>query len=176
MVKLGKMWSLDALHQAGRTSQAAPRTRLRALLIVGQVSLATLLLVGAGLLLRSFARLQQVSLGMDLDPVLTARIPLPSVRYWRPEAYSALLSRLADALQSSPGVRAAGISTAIPLGPGAHTKGKAAAVVPSDTSLGPSVNCEWRSADAGFFAALHIPLLRGRAFGPEDGTNRQGVV
>lgn len=124
IVQLGSMWSLEALHQAGRTSQPAPRTRLRALLIVGQVSLATLLLVGAGLLLQSFARLQQVSLGMDLDRVLTARIPLPSVKYWKPAAYSALLSRLTDALQSTPGVRAAGVSTAIPLGPGGHTKGR----------------------------------------------------
>jgi predicted permease len=175
MVKLGSKWSLDALHQAGRTSQAAPRARLRALLIVGQVSLATLLLVGAGLLLRSFARLQQVSLGMDLDPVLTARIPLPSVKYWKPGVYSALLSRLADALQSTPGVRAAGISTAIPLGPGAHTAGKAVAVAPSDTSLGPSINCEWQSADAGFFAALRIPVLRGRFFGREDGIDGRRV-
>jgi putative ABC transport system permease protein len=171
LLRLGRTWSLDALHQAGRTSQAAPRNRLRTLLIVGQLSLATLLLVGAGLLLQSFARLQQVSLGMDLDSVLTARIPLPSVRYWKPGTYSTLLSRLTDALQSTPGVRAAGISTAIPLGPGAHTKGKAAAVVPSDTSLGPSINCEWRSADAGFFAALRIPLLRGRVFGREDRTD-----
>ena len=107
--------------------------------------------------------------------MLTGRIPLPSVRYWKPAAYSALLSRLSDALQSTPGVRAAGVSTAIPLGPGAHTKGSAAAVAPSDTSLGPSINCEWRSADAGFFAALRIPVLRGRVFGREDGTEGRRV-
>ncbi|HEV8385177.1 MAG TPA: ABC transporter permease [Candidatus Acidoferrales bacterium] len=168
LAQLGKMRSLDALHQAGRTSQPATRSHLRALLVIGQVSLATLLLVGAGLLIQSLARMQQVSLGIEPDPVLTARIPLPSGKYWRAAAYSALLSRLTDALRSAPGVSAAGVSSAIPLGPGSHTMGKAAAIAPSDTSLAQPINCDWRSADAGFFAALRIPVLRGRLFGREN--------
>jgi predicted permease len=168
LVQLGKMRNLEALHEAGRTSQPAPRSRLRASLVVAQVSLATVLLVGAGLLIQSFVRLQQVSLGMEPYQVLTARINLPSEKYWRPAAYSTLLSRLTDTLRSAPGVRAAGVSSAIPLGPGSHTGGTAAAVSPSDSSVGQPVNCAWRSADAGFFATLGIPVLRGNVFDRED--------
>jgi putative ABC transport system permease protein len=175
IVQLRKMRSVDALHQAGRTSQPAPRTRLRALLVVAQVSLATVLLIGAGLLIQSFALLQQVSLGVDPDNVLTARIALPRPRYGTEAAISALLSRLTDALRSAPGVSSAGVSSAIPLGPGSRTLGSAAAVAPSDPSVGQSIDCEWRSVDAGFFVALRIPVLRGRVFGREDGPDRQRV-
>jgi putative ABC transport system permease protein len=175
IVQLGKMRSLDALHQAGRTSQPAPRSRLRALLVVAQLSLATLLLIGAGLLLQSFARLQSVSLGLDPDSVLTARISLPRARYADGEAISALLSRLTDALKSAPGVQAAGVSSAIPLGPGSATAGTAVAIGAPDSALGQPMSSAWRSVDAGFFAALRIPLLRGRVFGPEDGPGKRRV-
>jgi len=175
LVQLGKMRSLDALHQAGRTSQPAARGRLQALLVVAQVSLASLLLVGAGLLIQSFVRLQQVSLGIDPDSVLTARLLLSHARYPDGREISAMLSRLTDALRSAPGVRAAGVSSAIPLGLGPHTGGRAAAVAPSDASLGQPIRCGWRVADAGFFAALCIPVLRGRVFGREDGPDGRPV-
>jgi putative ABC transport system permease protein len=175
LAQLGNMGRFDALHGTSRTSQAAPRSRLRAILVVGQVSLATLLLVGAGLLIQSFVRLQQVSLGVDVDPVLTARIALPRARYADGVAISALFSRLTEALQSAPGVQAAGVSNAIPLGPGSGIMGSAAAVVPSEPSMTHSINCEWRVTDGGFFSALGIPLLRGRLFGREDGPDGQRV-
>jgi putative ABC transport system permease protein len=175
IVQLGRMRSLDALHQAGRTSQPAPRSRLRALLVVAQLSLATVLLIGAGLLLQSFARLQGVSLGLNPDSVLTARISLPRARYADGEAISALLSRLTDALKSAPGVQAAGVSSAIPLGPGSTPAGTAVAIGAPDSALGQPMTSAWRSVDAGFFAALRIPLLSGRVFGPEDGPGKRRV-
>jgi putative ABC transport system permease protein len=174
IVQLGKMRSLYALHEAGRASQSAPRSRLRALLVVAQLSLATLLLVGAGLLLQSFARLQGVSLGLDPDSVLTARISLPRARYADGAAISALFSRLTDALKSAPGVQAVGVSSAIPLGPGG-TGGTIVAVGPSDSSTSQPMNAQWRSVDGGFFTALRVPLLRGRLFGPEDGPGKRRV-
>lgn len=175
LVQLGEMRSLDALHQAGRTSQPAAGGRLQALLVVAQVSLASLLLVGAGLLIHSFVRLQQVSLGIDPDSVLTARLPLPHARYPGGREISAMLSRLTDALQSAPGVHAAGVSSAIPLAPYTHTTGSATAVAPSNASLGKPISCGWRAADAGFFAALRIPVLRGRVFAREDGGDGRPV-
>jgi putative ABC transport system permease protein len=86
-----------------------------------------------------------------------------------------MLSRFLDNLQSASGVRAAGVSSAIPLGPGAHTGGTVGAIAPSDDSVGQSMNCAWRSADAGFFAALRIPLLRGHLFNREDGSGGRRV-
>jgi putative ABC transport system permease protein len=168
ILQLGKMRTLDALHEAGRTSQSAPRSRLRAGLVVAQLSLATLLLIGAGLLLQSFARLQGVSLGLDPDSVLTARISLPRVRYPDGATISALFSRLTDALESAPGVQAAGVSNGIPLGPGSTIRGTAVAADAADSALGQPTSCGWRSVDGGYFTALRISLLRGRVFGPDD--------
>jgi putative ABC transport system permease protein len=91
------------------------------------------------------------------------------------ETISALLSRLTDALKSVPGVQAAGVSNAIPLGPGSTVAGAAVAIGAPDPALGQPMSCGWRSVDAGFFAALRIPLLRGRVFGPEDGPRKQHV-
>jgi putative ABC transport system permease protein len=168
ILQLGRMRNLEALHQAGRTSQPAPRSRLRASLVVAQLSLATMLIIGAGLLLQSFAHLQGVSPGLDPNSVLTARISLPRARYADGPTISAFFSRLTDALQSAPGVHAAGVSSAIPMGPGSTTAGTVEAVSPRDSSPGQAMNAAWRSVDAGFFAALRIPLLRGRVFGSED--------
>jgi len=147
---LGRIRSIDALHQGGRTSQAPPRSRLRALLVVAQLSLATLLLIGAGLLLESFARLQDVSPGLDPASVLTARISLPRARYPDGATISAVFSRLTDALKSAPCVQAVGISSAIPLGPGSTTSGIVVAAGASGSSLGQPMTAAWRSVDAAF--------------------------
>ena len=173
ILQLGKMRTLDALHEAGRTSQSAPRGRLRAGLVIAQMSLATLLLVGAGLLLQSFARLQEVSLGLDPDSVLTARISLPRVRYPDGATISTLFSRLTDALKSAPGVQAVGVSNGIPLGPGSTIRGTAVAIDAPESAPGQPTSCGWRSVDGGYFAALRISLLRGRVFGPDDGSGKR---
>jgi len=168
MAHLGKMRNLVALRQVGRTSQPASRSRLRALLIVAQLSIATVLIVGAGLLLQSFARLQGTSLGLDPVSVLTSRVSLPGARYSDGATIAAFFSRLTDELKSVPAVLEAGVSSAIPMGPGSTTGGTVMAVAPPDLSGSPPMNSAWRSVDAGYFAALRIPLLRGRVFGPED--------
>jgi len=175
VLQLGKMRTLDALQQAGRSSQSGPRSRARSLLVIGQLSLATVLLIGAGLLLQSFAHLQRVWLGLDPGSVLTARISLPRERYADGEAISALLSRLTNALKSAPGVQAAGASSGIPLGPGSTTSGTLAAIGAWDSALGQPMNSAWRSVDTGFFAALRVPLLRGRVFGPGDSAGKRRV-
>jgi putative ABC transport system permease protein len=174
-MKLNSARRLDALHEAGRASQPALRSRMRALLVVAQLSLATLLLIGAGLLLQSFARLQGVSLGLDPSSVLTARISLPRARYPDGTAIEALFSRFTEALRSAPGVEAAGVSNGIPLGPGSTIAGTASAIDSSDSASGQPTSVGWRSVDGGYFAALRIPLLRGRAFGQEDAPGKRPV-
>lgn len=175
IIQLGKLRNLDGLRQASRTSQPAPRSRLRASLVVAQLSLATLLLVGAGLLLQSFARMQGVSLGLDSSSVLTARVSPPRARYGDGVAISRLFTRLTGVLASMPGVESAGVSSAIPLGPGAVPAGTVAAGGITGSPAGPEMSAQWRSADAGFFAALRIPVLRGRVFGPEDDSGKRNV-
>src|SRR5262249_35700052 len=152
---LGKKRTLDGLREAGRSSQPITRSRLRAVLVITQLSLATLLLTGAGLLLESFLRLQDVSLGLGPGSVLKARISLPLGRNPAGSTISRLFTRLTDSLKSAPGVEAAGVSNGIPLGPGSTIAGTAVAIGAPDSAPGQPMNYGWRSADAGYFAALH---------------------
>ena len=90
----------------GRRPRAARRggTRTRGVLVAGQVALSLMLLVGAGLLLKSFARLQQVELGFDAEQVLTARISLPEARYPEPAQQAAFFDALVTRVRALPGV------------------------------------------------------------------------
>lgn len=154
--------SLGLLHATGWGDRVPARNRVRALLVVGQVSLTTLLLVGAGLLVQSLVKLEGVPVGFDADSVVTAKLSLTRARLPNGAAINEFMSRLASDLQTAPGIQSAGISSAIPLSPGAYTIMQVAA------NAGPFVTCEWRLVDAGYFRTLDIPLLRGRLFGPED--------
>ena len=149
-------------HASGRNELTPARARLRALLVVAQVSLNTVLLIGAALLVQSLLRLQRVPLGVNPEAVVTAKLSLTRVRLPNGAAIGEFLSRLTDELRRAPGIRSAGVSSAIPLSPGAYTIMRIA----SDTD--PFTTCEWRLVDAGYFGTFQIPLLRGRLFGPDD--------
>jgi putative ABC transport system permease protein len=167
--QISRARSLGLLHATAWGEQAPTRNRVRAVLLVGQISLTTLLLVGAGLLIQSLVNLQRVPVGINADSVLTAKLALTRARLPNGAAISEFLARLTSDLQSAPGVSVAGISSAIPLSPGAFTITHAAA------DEGPFVTCEWRLVDSGYFRSLRIPVLRGRAFGAEDGPNSPRV-
>lgn len=94
------------------------RVRLRQLLIVSQVALATLLLVGAVLLLQSFVRLQWVPLGFEPERVLTTRVSLPRSRYPDAERAGQFYERLLTTLKASEQLRAAAVATSAPFAPG----------------------------------------------------------
>ena len=159
---VGRGGSLGVLRASGRDDRAPARHRVRGLLVVGQVSLTTLLLVGAGLLVQSLARLQRVPVGVNADSVLTAKLSLTRARLPNGTAIDEFLSRLTTDLQSTPGITAAGISSAIPLSPGAYTITQVAA------EADPFLTTEWRLVDGGYFRTFQIPLVRGRLFGSED--------
>ena len=110
-------------------------------------------------------RLQHVPAGINADSVVTAKMSLLRARLPNGTAIGEFLSRLTADLSSAPGIRMAGISSAIPLSPGAHTITRVAAEADS------FLNCQWRLVDAGYFRTFHIPLLRGRLFGPQDRAN-----
>jgi putative ABC transport system permease protein len=160
---------LGLLHATGWGDRTPTRHRVRAVLVVGQVSLTTLLLVGAGLLIQSLVKLQRVPSGIDAESVLTAKLALTRARLPNGAAISRFLSRLTSDLQAAPGVSAAGISSAIPLSPGALTVTQVA------TDVGPFVTCEWRLVDEGYFRTMRVPLVRGRLFGPQDGPDAPHV-
>lgn len=170
---LAPLWQLRGKHgfenlkETGRTSQAAPRSRTRTVLVIGQVSLAALLLIVTGLLVQSFVYLGRTSLEMDPEHVLTAQVALPYVRYGNGRAAAETLSRLTASIASAPGVAAAGFSSVIPLGPGADTS-MGAAVGDGGAAPQDFIQCGWRIVSPGFFQTLKIPVLRGRIFSSED--------
>jgi putative ABC transport system permease protein len=153
------------LQVPGRSDRSPVGSSVKGALVVGQIALTTLLLVGSGLLLQSLEKLQSVAAGISADSVVTAKLALTRARYQNGAAINAFLSRLTADLEAASGIRAAGISSAIPLSPGAHTILEAA----GDTDS--FVTCEWRLVDAGYFRTLQIPLLRGRLPDSQDAAN-----
>jgi putative ABC transport system permease protein len=158
----------EALQEEGRGSGESIRgTHLRSVLVVSEVALALLLAIGAGLLLKALLRLQEVRPGFNAAEVLTAGITLPGGSYASQRERQAFFQQLLPELERLPGVRAAGMVSALPLGPintGTliHVEGRPAPR-PEDA---PAV---WvRSATASYFRALEIPLLRGRHFSEQD--------
>jgi putative ABC transport system permease protein len=163
--------------RAGARGATADRGRqaVRRALVVAQVALALTLLVGAGLLAQSFARLRGVAPGFDPARVLTLTLTLPPATYPRDPQRTAFYDRLLPALAAVPGVRAAGVTSVLPFGGGWYTSALAieGQPTPADGS-GPSGDVRVVSPD--FFAALRVPLLRGRVFTARDGPDAPRVA
>ena len=164
----------ESLKQGGRSGSMGG-ARMRGVLIAGQVALSLMLLVGAGLLLKSFARLQQVDLGFDPDHVLTARVTLPSARYEKPEQQVAFFERLTGELRALPGVRAVGGIDWLPLS-GLRSATRfwledRPAATPSEQP-----GTDVRAVEPGFFRAMGIALRDGRLLGDQDAAGQPRSV
>ena len=114
-LRMASRFPHEALKEGGRTGAAAGRDRLRSALVVGEIALALVLLTGAGLLIRSAVALDGVDPGFDPRDVVVGRISLPAVAYPTPEKVSAAFGRMAEALESTPGVEVAAMVSAAPL-------------------------------------------------------------
>jgi len=154
------------LHDATRLGGGSRSARrVRAMLVVIQIALAIALLSGAGLLLRSFYNAAQQSPGFTSANVLTAHLTLPAAKYPDAAAKARGLRNVIDAVRALPGVEAAGATTKLPFG------GENSGIMFRITGRGDEgslPHAAWRSVDEGFFAAMRIPLVRGRAFTAAD--------
>ena len=163
-----------ALKDAGRgASGGASRHRMRTALVTGQLALAAVLLVGAGLLMRSLIRLQQTDLGYSIDSTLTFEIVLVGERYNKDAAQDAFFDGLYQRLGALPGVVAVGGSGNIPMRGGASAS-LAIDGRPQPEGKLPEVGYQPVSDD--LFKAMGVPLKRGRTFGPQDRSDAPGVV
>ncbi len=139
----------------------------RRLLVVGELAVSVMLLIGAGLLVRSFARVQDVAPGFDPSNVLTAEVAMTGARYTNPEVVLESYRQILDRARSVPGVKAVGAVSALPLsqmfawGP-LVLEGRTPA--PGEKF----VNADQRTVAGDYFAAMQIPLLRGRLFTLQD--------
>jgi predicted permease len=142
-------------------------------LVVAEVALALLLVAGAGLMTRSYSHMRRVDPGFDRQGTLAFRVTAAWERYADRDEVLAFQDRLVEALESRPGIERAGIVGNLPLdGPGWSSQFKAAGW-PADRV---GIEILHRRADAGYFDALGIPLLRGRMFEPRDGPDAPMVA
>jgi putative ABC transport system permease protein len=154
----------DSLESGTRQVGAGIRhRRLREAFVVAEITLAVVLLLGAGLMLRSFARARSIDPGFDARNVLTARVGLPPTKYPRADQRTRFFEEAGRRVAALPGVTAVGAISFVPLGGGgAATSFRITGMPPPAPGQAPTSDV--RIADNGFFDALNIPLASGRLF------------
>ena len=158
----------------GRGSTSPSSNRLRKVLVVSEVALSLVLLIGAGLMIKSFVKLLEVSPGFNVENVLTASITLSNSKY-RGSQRAVFLQQVLERIQTEPQVIAAGAVTHLPLagnGPSFNfdIQGRPTA------APGEEFKAQMRCVSPDYFRALGIPLLAGRQFGAQDSSNAPNVV
>lgn len=164
----------DALKEGARGSTGGSRL-FRNLFVVAEMALALVLLVGAGLMLRSFFQLHQVKTGFDTDNVLTMRVQLPMAKYREPQQRAEFFRRAQERLAALPGVKSVGAISYLPLTGLASSTVFNLATQP-DLPPSESPGTEVRAITPGYFAAMGIPLLKGRSFDERDGADSRVLV
>jgi predicted permease len=164
----------DLKEGSGRTIGSGATRRLRSALVVAQISLALVLLIAAGLMIKSFARLQQTSMGFNPDHVLTLQIFLPNKHYPKDPDRSRFVEQALAAIKPLPGVESAGAVSHLPL------TGFWATLPISRPDAPAAPVAQWPTADYqissdDYFRTMQIALLRGRFFNSTDTPTSQLV-
>ena len=166
---------VDSLKDGASGAGASPRAaRLRSALVAGQIALSLLLLVGAGLLLRSFSKVLRVEPGFEADGVVAASVTLSGPAYKKDEAQAAYWEEALRRAAALPGVQAAGAVTIPPLEGRSDWSFTIEGYTPPSREQSPDE--EMRRATAGYFGALKIPVVRGREFTTADDAKAPLVV
>jgi len=168
---------VESLKEGGHAAgTGAQRGRLRDGLVVAEIALAMVLLIGAGLMMRSFIRLQAADPGFDPENLLTMSVALPEAKYRIPEDVHQFFDRLIESTKTLPGVTSVGAISHLPLS-GSYASGttwvNSSETVPEE---GWSFEAERRWASPDYFRTMGIGLVRGRYFTDLDATNGQWVA
>jgi putative ABC transport system permease protein len=166
----------EALKDGARQIGASVRhRRIRHAFVVGEIALAVVLLVGAGLMIRSFGTLRGVNPGFDARNVLTARVTVPTRRYPDEARRIDFFAKLVARVSEIPGVESAGAVSYLPLaGPGAGTNFSIVGLPPPLPGQSPGTDVS--VCDNGYFSAMKVPLLRGRLFTEREMREKSNVV
>jgi putative ABC transport system permease protein len=165
----------DALKEGGRSATAgSARQRLRSTFVVVELAVALVLLVGAGLLIKTFWKLRSVERGFNPDHVVTMRVELPEVRYKEVAPQSRFRSQILAGMNSLPGVQAAMVSE-VPLSGDSLNHDF---VIENRPPIAPGdePSLETRSVMGDYFKVMQIPLKAGRDFGPQDFDEKAPLV
>jgi predicted permease len=163
-----------SLKETPRSSSARGRLRTHGTLVIAEVGLAVVLLVGAGLLLRSFVRLLKTDPGFQPERVLAVSLRAPFARYREPAATVQFVERLTDSLKSLPGVRSVGAGSDIPWT--GYDENSSFVVEGRPIDPANQNNTRAHFATPEFFQTIGVPLLRGRYFNSADRRETRQVV
>jgi putative ABC transport system permease protein len=171
-VRAGSM--ADMLRDGGRTTAGQARQRFRRVLVVAEIALSVVLVVGAGLMIRSFLALQRIDLGYDPASVLTLRMALPARDYSEPQQVVTFYRELQRRVKALPGVRSAGFVRLLPL---TGTMGDWSISIEGRTRA-PNENPhgDWQVVTPGYFETMGMQLVRGRFLQPGDHENGMPAV
>jgi predicted permease len=166
----------EALKQGqSRGSSDSSGNKTRGLLVVSEVALSLVLLIGAGLMVRSLWELRSVKPGFDPRNVLTMTVPLPSTKFPSPAGQISFFQEVLQRVRALPGVESAGVIDNLPLGGGGSHQPfliEGRPVVPMSEQ--PEVDV--RLISPGYFSVMHVPILKGRDFSGADVAGRPGAV
>jgi putative ABC transport system permease protein len=168
----------QALKESSRSATGGKRTRfVRNALVVSELALSLLLLIGAGLAIRSFMRVQQIDPGLKTDRLITMTLNAPSLRYPNRERVIAFYKGIIDSVSAGPGVESAAASSALALGGGGFYLGRVFLIEgqpePPASSDFPA---EWNSITPGYFSTTGMTLLKGRDFNDRDRADGTKVI
>jgi putative ABC transport system permease protein len=165
---------VDSLREGGQATVGGHRQRLRSALVIAEVSLAVVLVIGAGLMVRSLGALARIDLGFKADHVLTMRVSVPAARYDTPEKVVDFYRQLNEKVRGLPGVQSAGFVRVLPL---ATTIGDFGLDVEGfEERPGANAKGDWQIATDGSFEAMGSRLMRGRWFTAADTSGSQPVA
>jgi len=166
---------VDSLREGNQQSTVGgARQRLRGLLVVAEVALAVVLVIGAGLMIRSLSELGRIDLGFNPQRMLTMQLSLPAARYDTPEKVVAFYRQLVERVRSLPGAQSAGVVRSLPLASSIGDYGLD--VEGFEETPGNNAKGDWQIVSDGAFEAMGTRLSRGRWFTASDTTDTQPVA
>jgi putative ABC transport system permease protein len=166
----------EELKGSGKGSaDGSRRTGIRNLLILSEVALSLLLLIGAGLLAKSFVRLQAVSPGFDVKNLLVLRLSLAKAQYSKPDTVATFYEQLSARIQNVQGVQSVGATSALPLS-GSNIRIRFSVVGRAPLPLSEQPITQYRMTGPDYFRTMSIPMLSGRDFEDRDTAHTQPVA
>lgn len=172
-LQASKLDVTSALKEGGRSGEGHRRTNARSLLLIGEVALSLMLLVGAGLLIKSFLRLQEIRPGFNAHNVLMAQLNLQPGPNYKSIQFVEFFRQLTERLEADPGVQAVGGSVNLPLNATGYAIGRGFIPEGQPLTVDEAKDAMFSTITGHYFRALQIPLLAGRFF--ETGDNADGA-
>jgi len=163
------------LKESGRGAGGAAGNRVRGLLVILEVALSLVLLVGAGLLIKSFLRLQNINPGFKPEHLLTMRVDLSAAKAGELHQIASFYQQILEKVQTIPGVQSAGVINLLPVASSGMVAGLTLEDKP-DAEPGQPILANYRVISPDYFSAMGISLLKGRGLSDQDTANSLGVV